>query len=213
MKPGLLFLPLAALALPGPASAKPASSAVDIGTLHVIADCMVDRYGPGVRRLLALDYRSRAYSSALQTLAREGSRCTPFAFGRLRSAGVLMAGAFAEKLLPRALGGSRLADRVAHDPSKPAVTARDDGEYLALCAVRTMPDEVAGLLATRPASEAERAAVAGLRPRLGSCLRAGAAARINAPGLRAILALAAYRLVSQQSPRASLSFKETLSNA
>ncbi|HET9639825.1 MAG TPA: hypothetical protein VFP12_11520 [Allosphingosinicella sp.] len=200
---------LAAAALAG---AEPASSAVDIGTLHVVADCMVDRYRPGVRRLLALDYRSRAYNSALQTLSREGSRCAPFAFGKLRSAGVLMAGAFAEKLLPGALNGSRLADRVAFDPTAPAVPARDDGEYLALCAVRTMPEEVAGLLATRPASEAERLAVGGLRPRLGPCLRAGAAARINIPGLRAILALAAYRLVSQQSPRASLSFEGSSGN-
>ena len=213
MKLRLLLLPLAALVLPVSASAKPASSPVDIGTLHVFAACMVDRYGPGVRRLLALDYRGRAYDSALNTLAREGSRCLPFAFGQLRSAGVLMAGAFAEKLLPRALAGSRLADRVAYDPSRPPVTARDDGEYLALCVVRTMPDEVMALLATRPASEEERAAIGVLRPRLGPCLRAGAAARINAPGLRAILALAAYRLVSQQRPRASLSFKETLSNA
>lgn len=192
-------LALAAVALPAPVAAKPATaaSAVDISTLHIFAGCMVDRYRPGVRRLLALDYRSRAYDHVLDTLMDEGSRCLPFAFGRLRSARVLIVGALAEKLLPTTLDGSALADRVAHDPSKPAVEARDEGEYLALCAVRTMPEEVAGLLSTKPASETERLAVAALRPRLGPCLRAGAAARINSAGLRAVLALAAYRLASQ----------------
>jgi hypothetical protein len=196
----LIALSLAAFAMPVASAAKPAkaASAVDIATLHLFAGCMADRYRPGVRRLLALDYRSRAYSHALNTLSVEGSRCLPFAFGRLKSASVLMAGAFAEQLLPDALGGARLADRVAHDPSRSPVAARDEGEYLALCLVRTKPDEVAGLLATKPASDAERLAVAAMRPSLATCLRAGAAARLNAAGLRAVLALAAYRLASQQ---------------
>lgn len=199
MKRLLFSLSLAALAFSGPAAAKPAAnpSAVDLGTLQLFAACMVDRYTPGVRKLLALDYRSRAYQHRLDTLMDEGGRCLPFAFGRLRSSGVLIAGALAEASLPAALGGSRLAERVAYDPARPPVAARDDGEYLALCAVRTMPDEIAGLLATKPASDEERRAIAAIRPRLGPCLRAGAAARINTVGLRAILALAAYRLVSQ----------------
>jgi hypothetical protein len=203
MKRALIALTLAG-ALPAAAVAKPAAnpSAVDIGTLHVFAGCMVDRYRPGVRKLLALDYRSRSYDHLLDTLMDEGSRCLPFAFGNLRSSGVLIAGALAEASLSEILDGSRLAERVAYDPSRPAVAARDDGEYLALCAVRTMPDEIAGLLATKPASEEERRAIAAIRPRLGPCLRAGAAARVNAAGLRAILALAAYRLASQSGAAA-----------
>lgn len=199
MKRCLIVLSLAAAAIPGQAAAKPAktTSAADIGMLHAFAGCMTDRYRPAVRRLLALDYRSRAYDRALTTLTDQGSRCLPFAFGRLKSARILMAGAFAERLLPAALDGARLAERVAHDPSRPPIAARDEGEYLALCAVRTMPDEAAALLATKPASEDERLAIAAIGPRLGACLRAGAAARLNAAGLRAVLALAAYRLVSQ----------------
>jgi hypothetical protein len=197
---------LAAAAFSSPASAKPepapALAPVDLRTLHVFAGCMVDRYRLGVRKLLALDYRSRSYEHLLDTLMGEGSRCLPFAFGKIRSSGVLIAGALAEASLSAALDGSRLAERVAHDPSRPAVAARDDGEYLALCAVRTMPDEIAGLLATKPASEEERRALAAIRPQLGPCLRAGAAARVNAAGLRAILALAAYRLATQSGAAA-----------
>lgn len=200
-RPVLAAFALAALAAPAPAAAKPErappASAVDIRTLHVFAGCLADRYERTMRKLLAMDYRDPAYDDELRTLARMGSRCAPFVLGRLRSARVLVAGAFAEALLPATLNGSRLADRVAYDPSMPAVAARDEGEYLGLCAVRSMPDEVAGLLATRPASEEERLAIGNLRPRLGPCLRAGSSARVNASGLRAILALAAYRLVTQ----------------
>jgi len=192
-----------AISLAGPAAAKPQpapiSSAVDIGTLHVFARCLVDRYRPSARRLLSMDYRSSAYDHALRSLADVGKRCLPFAFGRLRSAGVLLAGAFAEALLPAAMKGSRLADHVAYDSSRPAVPARDEGEYLGLCAVRTMPDDVAELLATKPASEEERLAVGKIRPQLGPCVRAGAAARVNIPGLRALIALAADRLVQNNA--------------
>lgn len=197
---------LAALAMSAPAAAKPdqapISSAVDLGTLHVFAGCLADRYERNMRRLLAMDYRTPAYDDALRTLTRMGDRCSPFAFGKLRSSRVLVAGAFAEALLPETLNGAGLADRVAYDPAKPAVAARDEGEYLGLCAVRTMPDEVAALLATKPASAGERLAIGKLRPRLGPCVRAGAAARVNSAGLRALLALAAYRLASQDpSPK------------
>ncbi|HEX8239595.1 MAG TPA: hypothetical protein VF574_07635 [Allosphingosinicella sp.] len=192
---------LAATAAAGPAAARPVqatiTSADDLRTLHLVADCLASRYERSVRKLLAMDFRGPAYDDALRTLTRMGASCTPFAFGRLRSARVLVVGAFAEELLPEALDGARLADRVAYDPSKPALAARDDGEYLGLCAVRQMPDEVAGLLATKPASDEERLAMGKIRPNLASCVRAGAAARVNLAGLRALLALAAYRIVSQ----------------
>jgi hypothetical protein len=198
---------LTATALAGPAAAKPepaaVSSADDLRTLHLVADCLTARYERNVRRLLAMDYRGSAYDDALRTLTRMGASCTPFAFGKLRSARVLMVGAFAEELLPDALDGARLADRVAYDPAKPALAARDEGEYLGLCAVRQMPGEVAELLATKPASEEERLVMGRIRPNLGPCVRAGAAARVNLAGLRALLALAAYRIVSQAGPSAA----------
>lgn len=198
----LVGLSLIGIAAPTASKPRPApvSSAVDIGTLHVFAACLVDRYRTGVRRLLAMDYRSPAYENALRTLTDEGHRCLPFAFGELRSAGILVGGAFAEQLLPAALNGSRLADRVAHDPSRPPVPARDEGEYLGLCVVRTMPDEVAALFATKAGSKEERLAAGNIVPRLGPCVRAGASARVNVPGLRALLALAAYRLATQENP-------------
>lgn len=190
----LAAAPMAASAAPkAPTRAAP----VDIATIHLFADCVTDKFRQSVRKLLTLDYRSDEYDHALETLTRASRTCLPFAYGRLRSAQVLLAGAFAEQLLPKALGGAPLAQRTAHDPRKAPVAARDEGEYLGLCVARTMPGEVEKLLATKPASAEEKAAVAAITPRLGPCVRAGAAARVNVPGLRALVALAAYRLATQ----------------
>jgi hypothetical protein len=190
----LALAPVAAFAAP---KAPSRAAAVDIATIHMFAACVTGKYRQSVRRLLSLDYRTTAYEHALETLTDGSHTCIPFAFGRMVSARLLLAGAFAEQMLPKALDGAPLSERVAHDPSKPPVAARDEGEYLGLCAARTMPADVAALLATTPASADEKAAAALIVPKLGPCVRAGAAARINVPGLRALVALAAYRLATQ----------------
>ena len=163
--------------------------------LHELSRCLVKHRGQKVERLLAMDYRSAAYTPALRSLARDGGRCFPY-FGALRMSSVLLAGGLAEASLPAALNGSPLAQRVAYDPSKPAVKPHDEGEYLGFCAVRTMPDDVAALLATPPGSAEEATAMSVIAPKLAPCVQTGASARINRPGLRALFALAAYRLVT-----------------
>ena len=187
---------LPAFAAPGPGSSPArAPTPEELRMLHELSRCMVKDHGKKVERLLAMDYRSAAYAPALRSLARDGGRCFPY-FGALRMSSVLLAGGLAEASLPAALNGSPLAQRVAYDPSKPAVKPHDEGEYLGLCAVRTMPDEVAALLATAAGSAEEATAAGVIAPKLAPCVQAGASARINRPGLRALFALAAYRLVT-----------------
>lgn len=174
----------------------------DLRMLQDHARCIVEAKPEQTARILKLDYRTDSYRRSLQNLTGSPRNCAQFA-GRLRMARVLLAGAFAEALLPRALAGRSLAAGVAHDPAKAPIVARDDGEYLGLCAVRSMPGPVAALLATAPASDEEKRAAAAVTPGLSPCIRAGAAATLNRPGLRALLALAAHRIVSQAGPRAA----------
>ncbi len=174
----------------------------DLRMLRDYARCVVAAKPDQAARVLKLDYRTDSYRRSLQNLTGSPSICAWFP-GRLRAARVLLAGAFAEVLLPRALAGRSLAAGVAHDPAKPPIVARDDGEYLGLCAVRSMPGPVADLLATAPASDEEKRAAAAITPGLPPCVRAGAAATLNRPALRALTALAAYRIVSQAGPRAA----------
>ncbi|HEX9947452.1 MAG TPA: hypothetical protein VGA98_07925 [Allosphingosinicella sp.] len=161
--------------------------------------CVAGERGAQARRVLKLDYRTDGYRRSLNNLASDVRPCRPFN-GSLRMSGVLLAGGLAEALLPKALGGATLRSRTALDPARPAIPARDAGEYLGLCAVRSMPDQVSALLATGPASEEEKAAAAAISANLGPCLRAGASAKLNRPGLRALLALAAYRIVTHAQP-------------
>jgi hypothetical protein len=174
----------------------------DIRMLHRHSRCVVDAAPNQAARVLSLDYRTDFYRRSLGNLVAASSRCAQFN-GRLRMARVLVAGAFAEALLPRALAGRSLAAAVAHDPARAPIEARDDGEYLGLCAVRSMSEQVTALLATAAGSEEEKRAVAAITPGLSRCVRTGASAKLNRLALRALVALAAYRIVSQAGSSAA----------
>ena len=106
---------------------------------------------------------------------------------------LLFAGAIAEAYLPE---GRDLVAAVAYDPTRPPVQARSEIEVMSLCTVRAVPAAVADLFATRPATPEEAAALRALAPQLGQCLRAGGQARVNGLEVRALLALAAWRLIA-----------------
>ena len=189
------FLVAGSAAFGAPAADKPATAA-DRRMLRDFSRCLGQESPGQARRILRLDYRTDEYRRSLRNLATTYRSCKSFS-GSLKMSGVLLAGGLAEALLPQALAGQPLVARAAPDPALPTLVARDEGEFLGLCSVRTMPDRVAALLATAPASEEEKQAVAAISPNLAPCLKDGAVARLNRPGLRSVLALAAYRIVTQ----------------
>jgi hypothetical protein len=67
---------------------------------------------------------------------------------------------------------------------------------MALCTALQAPKETVALLATQPATHEEMEAMTPLGPVLGSCLKKGATVELNKPAIRALLALAAYRIAS-----------------
>ena len=72
-------------------------------------------------------------------------------------------------------------------------------DRVAMCMVRSAPDQVAALFATAPASAEETAAIAALGTPAQLCARAAQATRplsISPVGLRAMLATAAYRSIA-----------------
>jgi hypothetical protein len=168
------------------------SSARDIRILHEFARCVAHRQATRARAVLAMDYRDQAYGHELIRLVDSQLSCAPP--GVLRFSRLPFAGGLAEALLHDRLGQGDLATLVGYDPARPPLQARDQGETMSLCAVRADPARVAALLATDPGSQAEAAALNGVTPQVGNCLAAGASMRLNRLGLRAMLALAAYRL-------------------
>lgn len=198
MKKLLLLTALACAVAPAAAAGQGGSSPrrsdpESIRMLHRYSACLAERRLEEARQVLAMDSRSHEYGVKIDSLGTRHHGC--IRNGTLKMNRLLFAGGLAEALLRPALAGAALGPLVAYDPAKPPIVASDETEGMGLCAVRSMPDRVAKLLATEVASPDEARALGAITPDLGSCLRQGASAGFNATGLRAILALATYKLV------------------
>jgi hypothetical protein len=180
-------------------AAAPSKQAVT--AMHNFSRCVVDRGNKGAAEVLAMDYRTMEYGDALRKLALGFDHCAPGA--ELRFNGLLFAGGLAERMLVQARGARSLADLLAYDASKPPVQARDEGEMTALCTARKAPQQLQLLLETDPASKEEASAIKSLQPVIASCLGKGQQMRLNAPGLRSLLALGAYRLMQHNRSQSS----------
>jgi hypothetical protein len=154
--------------------------------------CVARRSPARAAETLARDFRSHTYRSALRNLARANESCFRRR-GRMRSSELLFAGAMAEELL--AVNPELLNVRLARAALRPATPARSESDWTAICVVRSVPDDVARLFATAVASEAEAVALGALAIALSPCNRTGRSLEVSGPGLRAILATAAFRSV------------------
>jgi hypothetical protein len=189
----IAFLALAAAA---PAATPPANSdPQSLRALHVIGACVADRLPWDARAVLALDYRTPEYADKLKTIGDRAGRCVR-TNAQLRSSGVLFAGALAEAMLKTHVKQKDLASRLAFDPARPAIEARSAGEEMTLCTALHAPKATAALFETRPATREEGEAENLLAPVMGECLQKDTKVEMNRPAIRAMLALAAYRIVN-----------------
>lgn len=165
--------------------------------------CVARTTPAGARKLLAMDFRTKDYAQAIDRLASGHGRCAPGS--RIGFNGVLFAGALAEAMLESEHRPEALPGQIARHPSRPRIEARSSVETMALCTVMAEPQVVADLFATLPASSEEAVALKGLAPTLGACLAQGQSAAMNRPGLRSVLALAAWRLATHNAGAAASS--------
>lgn len=172
--------------------ADPPNEPRDIRVLHDFSRCAARRWGNRARAILAMDHRTEDYRVRIHRFAREQWPCAPR--GELRFGQMLFAGGMAETLLRERLRSRSLAVSMAPDPARSPVLPRDRTEQMSLCTVRAVPAQVAALLETEAASAAENAALSALVPEVSRCLARGDSVAVNRVSLRALLALAAYRL-------------------
>jgi hypothetical protein len=154
--------------------------------------CAATRTPSGAEALLEMDYRTQEHRDATRTYAVGHAECAPGA--ELRFSGLPFVGALAEAFVRR-LPPGEFSRRVAYDPARPALTARDETEMMALCTVRRDPTRAQALLAAEPGTAAERVASRALTPSIRACLGAGQSMRLNRMALRSLVAIAAYRLM------------------
>jgi hypothetical protein len=160
--------------------------------IHGFGACVADGSTELASETLRSDFTNRSYRTSLRRLVRANESCFRQR-GRLRSGGLLFAGAMAERLLKR--NPQPLNVRLARAAMKPATPAYSPSDQIAICVVRGVPDETGQLLASDVGSEAEAAAVRALAPAIAACSASAAKLESNVGGLRAILATAAYRSI------------------
>ena len=209
MRATLAFACLLGLAAPAAAKEQPLPPVPDdlsIQVVHNFAACVADTTPRGAKSLLAMDYRDEAYKKALARLAQghEDGRCMNASI--LRSNYVLISGGLAERLLIGTVKPERFASLVAYDAAKASIEARGPLELTSICVVRAEPDKTFAIFRTEPTSTDEGHAMQAIAPTLMNCIKAGQKIAFNKPGLRALLALASYRLV-QPGPIASAAAK------
>lgn len=184
----------AALSLSAPAAAAPAaghgSEDLAVQAMHFYAACIVNRTPQGARELLALDSGSGEYHTKLLRLFN-GHKDECAGGNTIRYSDILLAGAMAERLIQLYDAPPRFVPMIAS--SKP-IAAHNDMEVMAICVTRAAPDKVWALLATDPTSDAEIAALNDMSPIIVGCIKSGQKVALNKPGLRAALAISAYRL-------------------
>lgn len=182
-------------------SGNEASTPADRLALMQFSRCVAARQRTQARALLAMDYTTEAYRTALLRLSVPS--CVPNGRGRLRFGGILFAGDLAEILLPAMSSHGSLAEHVALNPGAAPFHAHDQGEMMSVCVVRAAPADTEALLATEQGSAEEGAALRVIAPQIGPCLASGVSMQLNRPGVRAMLALAAYRLARHNAAPAA----------
>ncbi len=185
---GIVGAPAAAQA-PKPLEESSANARVQMARF---ATCVADRSPEKAARTISMDFRSTTYRSALKNLSDANRDCYGYR-ATMRVGGLSFAGALAERLLER--DASPLNARIIRAGSA-QTAARSPSDAIALCVVRSAPDDVARLFATEVASAAERDAVKALQVATDACARNQARLETTPEGLRAMLATAAFRTVT-----------------
>lgn len=191
---------------PAPASQYPAPASrhaeyvpdpFEVQAIHNFGACIADTTPEGARRVLALDFRTSQYKKSLRTLVygHDDSRCLLGGW-RYKFAPSLLAGAMAEALLKSDIKKEELPKRLAYDPARAPIQARNALEKMALCTVMQAPEATMSLFDTEPATGGEQAAMKPVGDALSNCLQKGTQVTLNGPGVRSLLALAAWRVAT-----------------
>ena len=165
--------------------------------LYVYSRCVANRSPQLAADTLRRDFTSRRYRNALLQLVRNNESCFERRAARvraIRSSGLPFAGSLAEHLL--ATNQAPLNVRLARAAAGGAVRPYSVTDRMALCVVRSVPDDVARLLATEVGSGAETSALQSLQLPVQICSRGGPRLELAPAAVRAMIATAAFRSVS-----------------
>ncbi len=163
--------------------------------------CVADTSTAKASETLAQDFRTPAYRRAMDVLVEVNRGCPSFrGYSRMRVSRLLFAGAVAERLIER--DGRPVNVALARAAAGPVAASYSPSDAAAMCVVRSVPDDVAKLFATDVATPEEGGAADALKPVFSRCLQ-DRPVEVNADGLRAMLATAAFRSIHAAMARKS----------
>jgi hypothetical protein len=172
------------------------SDPLEVQAAHNYGACIVSYTPQGAKQVLSMDFRTPEYTRKLHELAKgHDDRCALGGW-RYKFSPSLIAGGMAEALLKANGHQSELPKELAYDPSRQPIDARSPLEEMALCAVMKDPQETVRLFGTEPATAAEAEAMKPMTDVLTKCLKKDTQVELNKAGIRALLALAAWRVVN-----------------
>ena len=176
------------------------SSATARQEMERFGTCVADRSPEKAAQTLSMDFRSTTYQSAMRNLARANEDCFRRYRDAMRANNLSFAGTMAERLIERDTTpiNVRIA-RTAHVPVPP----RTPSDAIAICVVRSAPDEVGKLFATEVASEGEQAAIKDLQFVTNLCSQGQPKLETTVEGMRAMLATAAFRTINAGAAEAA----------
>ena len=176
------------------AAAVGSTDPLPVQAMQNFGTCVVSYTPRGVRDVLALDFRTREYRQRLHALLLGHDRC---AIGSsIGSSELLFAGSLAEAMLKADVKPNDLVHRLAFEPSDGRIEARSPTEAMALCTVLAAPQQTTSLLATQAGSSEERSTLQPLVPYMTNCSPENMKLTANRSSVRALLALAAWRVAS-----------------
>ena len=168
-------------------------------TMTAFAACVVDGSTDRAAELLQRDFTTTTYRNGLQNLSRDNEGCARKVglSGRMRMSNLSFAGALAEALLERR--GRPVNALLAQAAAGAAAPTYSFTDGVAMCTVRSAPDQVSALFATEVGDASEASAVNALASTAALCARAANARKplsISPAGLRPMLATATNRTVA-----------------
>jgi hypothetical protein len=189
----------------------PTPDDLSVQAVHNFAACIVDTTPKGAIDVLGLDYRTAEYKKDMTRLTKGHADGRCMTASVMRSNDVLIAGGMAERLLIEKVNPARFPSLVAYDAAAAPIEARSPAELTSICVVRAEPARTWAIFKTDPTSPDESHAMQAIGSTLLNCVKAGQKMSFNKPGLRAMLALAAYRL-TQPAPIAAASARPVTEN-
>ena len=167
--------------------------------MKAYGQCIARKAPTEAARILTMNFTTAAYRTGLKMLSEEGRRsCAAASVGKgtMRSPGILFAGEVAEALIRS--GPAPTCNALAKAAMAPATPYFSHIDRIAICVVRSAPDQVSALFDAERDSAGETKALDDLTYAVAWCAKAMETKKpleINPAGLRAMLATAAFRSI------------------